>query len=58
MRVLAVSVPNRITKGERFYDTQEILTEQTDSTTLWGLALHARALPGHGIFYIHGAQDF
>ena len=42
---------------ERFYEPQEILTEDPYSTPLWGLALHARALPSHEIYHIHGAQD-
>ena len=56
MRVVALSTPNLITQGGGVPDPQEILTEQPDSTTLWGLALHAQALPGHENFYIHGGQ--
>ena len=44
--------------GERFSESQEIWTEDNYSNPLWGIALHARPLPSHEIFHIHGDQGF
>ena len=57
VRAVTFSAPNRITQGERFYEPQEIWTEEPYSTPLWGLALHARFLTSNEINHIHGDQD-
>ena len=58
MRAVTFSATNLITRGRRFSNTQEIVTEETYSTPLWGLAVHVRALPTREVFKIYGVQDF
>ena len=53
VREVTFSAPNRIPRGEIFFDPQEIWTEDTNSTPIWGLTIHARALPSHEIYHIY-----
>ena len=57
VRAVTSFTPNRMTRGRSFSEPKEIWTEDRYSTPIWGLALHARALPSHEISHIHGAQD-